>query len=284
MAFVKRAVRRFMPGEEADAALAAAERLAGTGITAIVTRLGENLEDIDQATAVRDHYLGVYDKIARRGLECWVSVKLTQLGLDLDPDYTAECLEILAKKAQEHDNMLWVDMEASDYVEATLDLFRGLKTRHDNLGLCLQSYLYRTPDDLEDLVGLNTPIRLVKGAYAEPPDLAFPDKADVDQSYYDLAVSLLDHSRQGGAVPGIATHDEVMVDRIDAVAKNGEPPAPYEVQMLYGIASGTQRRWARAGRRVRVLISYGEAWYPWYMRRLAERPANVGFVMRSMFK
>jgi proline dehydrogenase len=180
--------------------------------------------------------------------------------------------------------MLWVDMESSDYVETTLELFRALKTRHDNVGLCLQSYLYRTPDDVEDLVGMNAAVRLVKGAYAEPADVAYPDKSDVDRSFYDLALTLLDHSRRGGAVPGVATHDESLVDRIEEAARGGEPPAPYEIQMLYGIASGTQIRWARAGRRVRVLISYGEAWYPWYMRRLAERPANVGFVMRSMFR
>jgi len=284
MSFVQRAVRRFMPGEQVEAALEAAERLKGKGITAIVTRLGENLENLDEATAVRDHYLGVYDDIARRGLDCWVSVKLTQLGLDLDPDYTAECLDVLATRAREHGNMLWVDMESSDYVESTLELFRALKTRHEHVGLCLQSYLYRTPDDVEDLVGMNAAVRLVKGAYAEPADVAYPAKSDVDQSYYDLALTLLDQSRRGGAVPGMATHDEALVDRIEEAAQGGEPAAPYEVQMLYGIASGTQLRWARAGRRVRVLISYGEAWYPWYMRRLAERPANVGFVMRSMFK
>ncbi len=284
MGFVKRAVRRFMPGERLEDALDAAVALSEQGIPAIVTRLGENLTAIPEATEVRDHYLGVYDEIAARGLDCWVSVKPTQLGLDLDPDYTGECLETLATRATETGSQLWVDMEASEYVDATLELFRPLRARHENVGLCLQSYLYRTPDDLEDLLEMDAAIRLVKGAYAEPADLAYPDKADVDRTFYELAERLLEHSRGGGAVPGMGTHDEPLLDRIHAASKNGSAEAPYEIEMLYGIGSAAQRRWAAEGRRVRVLISYGDAWYPWYMRRLAERPANVGFVLRNMFR
>ncbi len=284
LGFVKRAVRRFMPGERLEDALDAAVALNEKGIPTIVTRLGENLTAISEATEVRDHYLRVYDEIAARGLDCWVSVKPTQLGLDLDPDYTGECLETLAARATETGSQLWVDMEASEYVETTLELFRSLRARHENVGLCLQSYLYRTPDDLEDLLEMDSAIRLVKGAYAEPADLAYPDKADVDRAFYDLAERLLEHSRDGGAVPGMGTHDEPLIDRIQRASADGDSPAPYEIQMLYGIGGSSQLRWAREGRRVRVLVSYGEAWYPWYMRRLAERPANVGFVIRNLLR
>jgi proline dehydrogenase len=284
MTFVRRAVRRFMPGEKLEDALKAAEQLKAQGIPTIVTRLGENLEALSEATEVRDHYLRVYDEIAARDLDCWVSVKPTQLGLDLDPDHTAECMEVLAEKAGERGSMLWIDMEASEYVDITIELFRTLRARHDNVGLCLQSYLYRTPDDLEELLELNSAIRLVKGAYAEPADIAFPEKAEVDQAFYDQALQLLDLSRRGGAVPGMGTHDEPLIEKIELAARNGATPASYEIQMLYGIATAAQLRWVREGRRVRVLISYGDAWYPWYMRRLAERPANVGFVIRSMFR
>lgn len=284
MRFVRRAVRKFMPGERLEDALDAAERIRDLGISAIVTRLGENLTALSEATEVRDHYLDVYREVTRRGLDCWVSVKPTQLGLDLDPAYCSDCLETLAAEAETHDSQLWVDMESTDYVDATLELFRTLLATHSSVGLCLQSYLYRTDDDLSEMIDRSAAIRLVKGAYAEPPDRAYPDKKDVDRKYLEQAVRLVETARNGGATPGIATHDETLVEQIATVAEEGDPPAPFEIQMLYGIAEGAQVRWARQGRRVRVLISYGDAWYPWYMRRLAERPANVGFVLKNMFR
>ena len=284
MAFVRRAVRRFMPGERLEDALDAAEQVGSHGISAIVTRLGENLTDLSEATEIRDHYLAVYGEIARRGLDCWVSIKPTQLGLDLDRDYCAECLEMLATEAERHGNQLWVDMESSEYVDVTLELFRNLRARHDNVGLCLQSYLFRNDDDVAEMIGLSAHVRLVKGAYSEPADVAYPDKKDVDRKYLEQASRLLEASRDGGGLPGIATHDEPMVERVAKVAADGDNPAPYEIEMLYGIATGSQIRWAGQGRAVRVLISYGEAWYPWYMRRLAERPANVGFVIKNMLR
>lgn len=284
MSFVRRAVRKFMPGEHLEDALGAAERLQALGLPAIVTRLGENLTDLGEATEVRDHYLRVYGEIESRGLDCWVSIKPTQLGLDLDRDYCAECLEVLAAEAGRRGSQLWIDMESSGYVDVTLELFRALRARHEHVGVCLQAYLYRNDDDLEEMIGLSAAVRLVKGAYAEPADVAYPRKEDVDRKYFEQATRLLEAARAGGPPPGIATHDEALVERIAAVAAEGDRPAPYEIQMLYGIAEGAQIRWTKQGRTVRVLISYGEAWYPWYMRRLAERPANVGFVLKNMFR
>lgn len=280
MGFVKRAVRKFMPGERLEDALDAAERMKALGMPSIVTRLGENLTELSEATEVRDHYMAVYEEISGRGLDCWVSVKPTQLGLDLDRDYCAQCLDMLATEAARHGSQLWVDMESSGYVDVTLELFEALRAGHDNVGICLQSYLYRTDEDLDHMIETSSAVRLVKGAYAEPAEVAYPDKKDVDRKYLEQATRLLEASRDGGAVPGIATHDEAMVERVAAAADGGS----YEIQMLYGIAEGAQRRWTDQGRTVRVLISYGEAWYPWYMRRLAERPANVGFVIKNMFR
>jgi proline dehydrogenase len=284
MAFVRRAVRKFMPGERLEDALDAAERMKAQGMPSIVTRLGESITELSEAAEVRDHYLAVYEQIAQRGLDCWVSIKPTQLGLELDKDYCAECLEMLATEADRTGSQLWIDMEYSHLVDVTIELFKGVRANHDNVGLCLQSYLYRTDEDLDELIALSSAIRLVKGAYAEPADIAYPDKKDVDQKFFEQAGRLLEAARAGGAVSGIATHDEGLVERIAKVAADGDPPAPYEIQMLYGIAEGAQKRWAKQGRTVRILISYGDAWYPWYMRRLAERPANVGFVLRNMFK
>ena len=281
--FAMRAVRKFMPGEELGDALAAAQGLASEGLGSILTKLGENLTDLSEADQVRDHYLDAYDQIRQRGLPSVVSVKPTQLGLDHSYDACAAHLEQLAAKADSVGSTLWIDMEDSSYVDRTLNLYRALKARHQKVGLALQSYLRRTPDDLKSLLPLRPIIRLVKGAYAEPPHIAYPDKRDTDLSYYQLADTLLAAAARGDALPIFGTHDMGLIDRINArAAQLGAKNGSYEIHMLYGIRMDAQRTLARAGRTVATLISYGSAWWPWYMRRLAERPANVWFVMKSM--
>ncbi len=283
--FVRRAVRRFMPGETLGEALDAAAGLEkGRGIPTLITFLGENVADRAEARAVADHYVDAAVQVASRGLDAELSVKPTHLGLDLGIDVAEENLRRITRAAEDEGNWVWMDMEYSRYVDPTLELYRSIRADHARFGICLQSYLYRTPADLESLIPMGPAIRMVKGAYAEPAELAFPDKKDVDQAFFDLTVRMLaPDAQEAGLRAGLATHDASLIGRIEAWAhSNGIAPEDYEVQMLYGIAEQEQRRLAGAGRGVRVLISYGEHWFPWYVRRLAERPANVGFVLRSL--
>jgi proline dehydrogenase len=283
--FAQAAVRRFMPGTTVDAALDAAASLEPRGIGAIFTRLGENLTDMRSAEAVVEHYLDSFDRIAARGLSAQVSIKLTQLGLDISEDGATRHLITLADRAAHHGNVLWVDMEDSSYVDCTLAAFRALLAQHRNVGLCLQSYLRRTADDLDALLEHTAAIRLVKGAYLEPPEIAFPDKRDVDENYYRLACRMVEAAARftDSPSPVLGTHDVKLIDRIANHADgSGIPRDAWQVHMLYGIRTAEQLRLAEAGRPVRVLISYGEEWFPWYVRRLAERPANVWFVVKSM--
>jgi proline dehydrogenase len=285
-AFARRAVRRFMPGEDLEAALAAATALAGRGIGTVLTQLGENLAGAGEAEAVRDHYLGVLTLLAERELPALISVKPTQLGLDFDGGACLTHLDTLVAQAARRGDRVWVDMEDSTYVDATLDLFRALRGRHENVGICLQAYLRRTAADLEALLPLKPAIRLVKGAYAEPPDRAFPAKRDTDASYLALGATLIEHAaRHGGAPPVLGTHDVGLIRSLQhTAAAAGLDRRACEVHMLYGIRTAEQERLRREGYAVRVLISYGTAWFRWYMRRLAERPANVWFVLRSLVR
>ncbi len=281
--FVRRAVKRFMPGESADEAIVAALSLAKEGRGTVFTKLGENLASLTDATAVRDHYLGFFDQLKKRNVPGHVSVKPTQLGLDLSADVCARYLEELAVKADEVGTYLWLDMEDSSYVDRTIALYRELRAKHERVGIAIQAYLRRTPDDVRALLPLNPTIRLVKGAYAEPADLAFPLKADTDRAYYELASMMLEAAANHSCVAIFGTHDIPLVRRIISRAHElGVADGQFEVHMLYGIRDGDQRRLRAEGRTVRTLISYGASWFPWYMRRLAERPANVWFVVRSM--
>lgn len=284
VAFIRRAVSRFMPGEELDAALEAAARLQGTGLGSVLTLLGENVHAEADAEAVVRHYLEVMEAIRDRALDAEVSLKLTHMGLDLDPGMARANLVRIVSRAAALGQDVAVDMEGSAYTERTLELFRSVRAEHSNVGLCLQSYLRRTPADLESLLPLRPAIRLVKGAYAEPAAIAFPSKAEVDQAFLTLARRLLTAAGPaGGPRVILGTHDRRMIAAITGYAsEQGIPPTAYEFHLLYGIAREEQRRLAAAGHRVRVLISYGSAWFPWYMRRLAERPANVWFVARSL--
>ena len=282
--FARRAVRRFMPGEDVESALAAAPGFAAQGIAVMFTRLGENVTRIEEADAVAEHYLALLDTIAERSLDGEISVKLTQLGYDIDRERTLQHCEALAAKAAANGRTFWVDMEGSDYVEGTLELYRRLHEAHQNTGICLQAYLHRTAADIQALLPTNPAVRLVKGAYAEPASIAYQKRPEVDANYVALALAMLEGIRAGRTVTiGLGTHDVRLVEQIaeHAVALGLDKRA-FEVEMLYGIRSGEQRRLASEGYRVRDLIAYGEAWYPWYMRRLAERPANVLFALRQL--
>jgi proline dehydrogenase len=280
--FLRHAVSRFMPGEEIDDALAAAESLAPLQISTVITHLGENLLHDHEAQGVAEHYLDALHRIHRRTLDCHVSVKLTQLGLDLSRDLCVTLLEHIVLKAKELGNVVWIDMESSAYVDRTLDIYRLMRGRFDNVGVCLQAYLYRTASDVESLLPLAPSIRLVKGTYAESKNVAHRSKRRVDESFLDLSLRLLE-SRRDGMKIGIATHDLILLEKIFChAARNGLPKDSFEIQMLYGIKREQQLRLAREGYRVRMLISYGSFWFPWYMRRLAERPANVLFALRNL--
>jgi len=279
--FVKKATRRFMPGEERGDALREAMRLRGDEIATTITLLGENLRSLEEADGVAEHYLDGLREIADLGLDTEISVKPTQLGLDFGVD---EAKRRLARLCAATETLVWVDMEGSALVDRTLDVYRSVKRDHANLGLCLQSYLRRTADDLADLLPLDPAIRLVKGAYNEPPAVAFPKKADVDRNFVVLTQTLLRARRNGGqGRPVVGTHDPVMVNEANRIAYELDlPKGKYEFAMLFGIRPAEQRRLVRAGHPVRVLISYGSAWFPWYMRRLAERPANLWFVAKQI--
>ena len=282
--FARRAVRRFMPGEDSGSALAAGQAFAVEGIGTLFTRLGENLTRIEEADEVAERYLGLLDEIRDRRLDGEVSVKLTQLGFDLDVERTLGHARRLAAKAAESGRTFWIDMEGSAYCEATIAFYERLKSDHPNAGLCLQSYLRRTASDVQRLLPLEPQIRLVKGAYDEPASIAYRSRHDVDSNYVALSVAMLEALRAGRKVRiGLGTHDMRLIELVaEHAAALGLPKTAFEVQMLYGIRMDQQRRLAANGYVVRDLISYGEAWYPWYLRRLAERPANVVFALRQI--
>jgi proline dehydrogenase len=283
--FTRRAVRRFMPGETLDHALREAAQLSANGSGTIITRLGENIDTPAEANAVADHYLDALSDIARRDLPTHLSVKLTQLGLDISTAHAAACMQAITLASREIEAPVWIDMESSRYTDVTLEVFRRVREQNENVGVCVQAYLQRTSSDLAALLERTTAIRLVKGAYQEPAALAWQQKRDVDESYFACAVQLLDAAQRGtvGYVPAFATHDLALIRRIIARAgQMGLGPDQYEFQMLYGIRTAEQQKLASDGHRVRVLISYGSAWFAWYMRRLAERPANVWFALKSV--
>jgi proline dehydrogenase len=284
--FVRRTVERFMPGETLDDALDAAKRQQALGIHTVFTHLGENVTSAEEARGVTAHYLEVLERIQRDGLPAEISVKPTHLGLDLDANLCFDNFrQLLELAAQRNPNiMVWLDMEASNYVDATLEIFRKARASWPNVGVCLQAYLLRTAKDLDDLLPRGGGIRLVKGAYNEPPHAAFPRKSDVDENYFALARRLLSEpARRAGVRPAIATHDRTLIARVEDLMKSqGAPKGAVEFQMLYGIQREEQQRLAREGWPSTVLIAYGNYWYPWFMRRLAERPANVIFVLKNL--
>jgi proline dehydrogenase len=283
--FVRKSVSAFMPGEKIEDALQAAGTLKPQGINTILTRLGEGVTKLDEAERVTQHYLDVLDKVKAAALDAQISVKPTQLGLDLDAAQCQNNLDRICEKAGRLGNVpVWIDMENSPYVDPTLKLFRRSKERYQGVGLAIQAYLYRTSQDIESLIPLGPAIRIVKGAYLESAEVAYPKKSDVDESFYTLCCRLMAADAQkSGTLLHIATHDASLIDRLSLfIDANKVPSSAYEFAMLYGIQRNQQLRLAREGRRIRVLISYGEYWFPWYMRRLAERPANVTFVLKNL--
>ncbi len=282
--FVRGTVSRFMPGETLDDALGAAEALQSKKIGTVFTHLGENIKDRAEAQQVTEHYFEVLERIRETGLQAEISVKLTQLGLDLSPDLCFENLKAIIERAQE-DSTVWVDMESSNYVDATLDLYRRALTAHPNVGVCLQAYLYRTKDDLAKLLPLRPSIRLVKGAYNEPPEIAFARKQDVDESYFELGKRMLRAKKENCCVrAAFGTHDVALIRRLaDFASAEGLGKKNFEVHMLYGIQRAEQERLANEGCTSIVLVAYGSYWYPWFVRRLAERPANLWFMVRNVF-
>lgn len=292
--FARRAAARFVAGEAIGEAIAAIRVLNAKGLAASVDHLGENVTTIAAATRATEDYLIALDQIAASAIRSNVSLKLTQLGLELDETICKHHLRRILEKARAMQNFVRLDMEGTAYTDRTLAVFRALHQDFDNLGLVLQAYLYRTEKDLRMLMEENACIRLCKGAYDEPPDKAFPRKVDVDANYVKLAQNLLDHARAFPPADGsgrhpplaaIATHDEKMIAATKTYAAAQKIPREhFEFQMLYGIRRDLQEQLAAEGYRVRVYVPYGTEWYPYFMRRLAERPANLWFFIYQLFR
>ncbi len=272
--------RRFIAGERVEEALAAARALAGRGLDCTLNRLGESVTALPAARGAADAYARLMQDVGDAGLTCQISVKLTQLGLAVDP---AACEANLGRvlDAAGEGCFVRIDMEQSPWVDSTLDVFeRVWRAGHRNVGVVLQSYLYRTADDLARVNALGARVRLCKGAYQEDPTVAWPRKADVNASFVRLMQSLL----EDGVDPAFATHDPEMIAATRAHARALDlPPDRFEFQMLFGVRRDLQARLIEQGHRVRVYVPYGREWFPYFMRRLGERPANVLFVVRSLF-
>lgn len=283
-AFVRRSVVKFMPGERIEDAIEAAKALKPQGLNTILTRLGENITRLEEAQDVSDHYVKVLALIKAAGIDAHISIKPTQLGFDQNPEVCFKYCADLLDKCAAQGTFFWLDMESSKYVDGTIGLFKRLRERSDRVGIALQAYLYRTEKDIESLIPLGSAIRLVKGAYLEPADIAYPKKTDVDANYFKLAARMLqDDNTKPGALLHIATHDIPLQQRLQQViAERKVDKSRYEFAMLYGIQTSRQQELGKQGIRTRCLISYGEYWFPWYMRRLAERPANVWFVVKNI--
>src|SRR5262245_50503729 len=261
--FVRRSVSAFMPGETIEDALAAAAALKPQRITTILTRLGEGVTKLDEAERVTQHYLDVLDKVKAAGLDAQISVKPAQLGLDLDAGQCQRNLDRICEKVERLGNAaVWIDMENSPYVDPTLKVFSKSKEPYQGFAMSIQSYLYRSAKDIESLIPLGPAIRIVKGAYLEPAEVAYPKKSDVDENFYTLCTRLIaEDAQKTGTLLHIATHDVPLADRLAAyIDQHMVPTSAYEYAMLYGIQRNQQQRLAQSGRRIRVLISYGEYW------------------------
>jgi proline dehydrogenase len=277
----RRMARRFVAGESLDDALAAARACNEAGMMVSLDCLGENVATTADAQRARDAYLEIFDRIAREKLFANVSCKLTQLGLDLSFEFCEGLVESIAERAAGYENFLRVDMEGSAYTQRTIELVKRVRMSTAALGTVIQSYLFRSELDVQDLLAYGCNIRLCKGAYKEPPEVAFPSKADVDRNYVKLMQLLL----PSGVYHGIATHDPRMIAAtIRFAAERRIPKDQFEFQMLYGIRTDLQRQLVRDGYRVRIYIPFGQDWFPYFMRRLAERPANLAFFVRNLFR
>jgi proline dehydrogenase len=278
--WVRRSVARFMPGETLDDAIGAAIGLRERGQPTMFTYLGENVTDLTDASGVADHYRAAYQRIADAGLQTEISVKPSHLGLDLDPASTFTRLDELAGVAADHGNWLWLDMESHAYVEPTVELYRKLRAGHPNVGVCLQAYLKRTADDVDSLMPLDPTIRLVKGAYREPREIAFGSREVIDEAFRRLALLILARKGPVGRL-ALGTHDVAVVKQIEADVRGRDG---FEIHTLFGIRQGDVLRMRGEGYETRSLISYGSNWYPWFMRRIAEKPVeNSLLALRNLF-
>ena len=277
----QKVTRRFVAGETLEEALPAIRELNAHGNTASFDHLGESITNAAEADAEVQEYTRVFEIINREGLKSNASVKLTQLGLDIDQELCYQNTKKIVETARRFNNFVRIDMEGTPHTDLTLDVFRRLRTEFDNVGIVVQAYLYRTEKDIPELLKLGARIRLCKGAYKEPASVAFPKKEDVDQNYIKLMKTLL----PSGIYHGMATHDPMMIEATKNFAKEqGIAKDKFEFQMLYGIRRDLQESLIKEGYGVRVYVPYGGAWYPYFMRRLAERPANVWFILKNLFK
>jgi proline dehydrogenase len=277
----RRMSQRFVAGESLDQAVAAARVCNAAGMRVSLDLLGESVTNVAEAHAARDAYLAIFDRIAQEKLDGNVSMKLTQLGLDLDLDLCQQMVEEIAARAASYGNFVRVDMEASPYTQRTIDIVKRVRSKTQSVGVVVQSYLRRTESDVRDLLAIGCRLRLCKGAYKEAADVAFPAKADVDANYVLLMKILL----ASGIYHGIATHDPKMIAATEQyVAEKGIGKDKFEFQMLYGIRTDLQRDLVKRGYNLRVYIPYGKDWFPYFMRRLAERPANMMFFVRNLFR
>lgn len=277
----RRVVRRFVAGERLDDAMAAVRALNHAGRLASLDCLGESVSSESEARSAARAYSDMFDRIAAEKLTCNVSLKLTQLGLDIRPSLCEELLVEIVKRAATQGNFVRIDMESSAYTQRTLDICKHARTQSDSVGTVIQSYLFRTEQDAQDLIAAGCRLRLVKGAYKEPAAVAFPKKADVDANYVKVMKILL----PSGIYHGIATHDPNMLDATKKfAAEQGIRTDQFEFQMLYGIRTDLQEQLIREGYRLRVYVPYGSDWFPYFMRRLAERPANLKFFLSNLFR
>jgi proline dehydrogenase len=277
----RRVADRFIAGDTLDEAEQAIRVLNARGISVALDYLGENTESEAQARESTGAYLAALDRIQEGGLDANISVKLTAMGLDLRQELALEEATRVAARGKEVGAMVGVDMEAYPYVDRTLDIVEAVERSYDNVGVCLQSYLYRTRDDLDRLNRAGVPVRLVKGAYQEPPEVAYPDKASVDAAY----ARLLDALVQANPYPMVATHDPALVRLTKTlVARHRRDRDSFEFQMLYGVRRDLQEEVVAEGYRLRVYVPYGTQWFPYFMRRLAERPANLYFFLSNLVK
>lgn len=277
----RKLVNRFVAGETLQDALRVAKQLQSRGMKVSIDYLGESVQDKQMAEAVVEEYLRVLPVLTQEGLDSQVSVKLTQLGLDIEDDFCAHNLERIVRCAQDLGGFVRIDMESREYTQRTLDIFYALHERYPNLGIVIQAYLYRSEQDIENLIGCKASVRLCKGAYAEPASVAYPKRRQVDAAYRRLMQQLLLHGHQ----PALATHDESIIRDAMAFAREKDiSPQRFEFEMLYGIRRDLQENLVAQGYQMRVYVPYGEAWYPYFTRRLAERPANLFFFLRHVFR
>jgi proline dehydrogenase len=274
-------VRRFVAGESLSEAIENVQKLNAAGVTATLDYLGESVNTAEEASFAATQYIGILHAIERAGAQCNASLKLTQMGLDVNRALCRRNVERIAAQAAQFGNFIRIDMEGSDYTQTTLDIFKSIFASYQNVGIVIQAYLYRSVADIHELNALGARVRLCKGAYNEPATVAFPDKDETDANFIKLMQLLLSE----GNYPGIATHDEKMIEATrEYAAEHGIAPDRFEFQMLYGIRRDLQEQIVRDGYRLRIYVPYGAEWYPYMMRRMAERPANLLFVLSGVLR